>query len=84
MALFAGGTNNIDGDGMTDRKNMPPNTVPTTPIPCLKHRFPGLRLHSLSFPSSSSRIYSLCRAKIFAAASGTWRGVTNRTEPVEK
>lgn len=78
--LFAGGTHDADGDGMTDLDEYMANSVPTNALSVFVITDASASSsNSLSFLSSSSRVYSLAACGDLCA--GDWsvvNGVSNR------
>ena len=77
LGRFGGGTNDFDGDGMTDWEEYVQDSSPTNATP--RFRIAGIattNLPALEFPTSTGRVYSLKASDDLAA--GEWLSVTSR------
>ena len=77
-ARFGSGTNNWDGDGMTDWEEYVADTQPTNPASCFAiHGVSSAPPCALTFSSSVARVYSLSACGDLPG--GGWQGVAGLT-----
>lgn len=78
MTLFAGGTSNFDGDGMTDTEEYIADSIPTNALSVFEITdAASAASNTIAFPSSAARVYSLVSCGDLC--SGAWSGVAGAT-----